>query len=192
MPPRAPSSSGAAIKEAYFYPNSAWCTRFVGGSYEFLSQHGVRNLDARTFFFYYATGVTPAMAMKMVGIGSQYAVAFVDSEGQPLDGGKTYKMHLPPNIPAKDFWSFVVYDNQTRSMLQTDAQFPSIGSQKKGIVVNPDSSVDVCFGPTAPAGHEANWVQTVPGKGWNVILRLYGPLAAVVRQDLEARVRSSW
>ena len=101
-------------------------------SYEFLSQPGVRNLDARTMFHYYATGITPAMAMKMVGIGSQYAAAFVDSEGKPLDGSKTYKIHLPPHIPAKDFWSFVVYDNQTRSMLQTDQQFPSIGSQTRG------------------------------------------------------------
>jgi hypothetical protein len=164
------------MKEAYFYPGSAWVTAFVGGNYEFLSQPGVRNLDARTLFHYYATGITPAMAMKMVGIGSQYAAAFVDSEGKPLDGSKTYKIHLPPNIPAKDFWSFVVYDNQTRSMLQTDAQFPSIGSQTRGIVINPDTSVDVWFGPTAPAGHEANWVQTVPGKGWNVLFRLYGPL----------------
>jgi hypothetical protein len=87
-----------------------------------------------------------------------------------------YKIHLPPNIPAKDFWSFVVYDNQTRSMLQTDQQFPSIGSQKKGIVINHDTSVDVWFGPSAPKGHEANWVQTIPGKGGNVLLRLYGPL----------------
>ena len=163
------------IKDAYFYPNSAWCTPFIGGSYEFLTQPGVRNLDARTFFFYYATGVTPAMAMKMVGVGSQYALAFVDSEGKPLDGSKTYKIHLPPGIPAKNFWSFVLYDNQTRSELQTDAQFPSISSQKTDIVVNPDKSVDVWFGPTAPKGHEANWVQTVPGKGWNIILRLYGP-----------------
>ena len=96
--------------------------------------------------------------------------------GSPLDGSKTYKIHLPPNIPAKEFWSFVVYDNQTRSMLQTDQQFPSIGSDKKDIVINADGSVDVWFGPTAPEGHEANWVQTVPGKGWNVLLRLYGPL----------------
>jgi hypothetical protein len=164
------------MKEAYFYPNSAWCTPFIGGSYEFLKQPGVRNLDARTFFFYYATGITPAMAAKMVGVGSQYAAAFVDSEGKPLDGGKTYKIHLPPNIPANTFWSFVVYDNQTRSELQTDDPFPSIGSQKKGIVTNPDTSVDVYFGPKAPVGHEANWVQTVPGKGWNTLLRLYGPL----------------
>ncbi|MDN5940242.1 MAG: DUF1254 domain-containing protein [Nitrospira sp.] len=163
-------------KEAYFFPNSAWCTPFIGGSHEFLQQPGVRNLDTRTFFFYYATGVTPAMTLKMVGVGSQYAAAFVDSSGQALDGGKTYKVHLPPGIPAQNFWSFVVYDNQTRSMLQTDEQFPSIGSQTKGIVSNPDTSVDVWFGPTAPEGHETNWVQTVPGKGWNVLLRLYGPL----------------
>ncbi len=161
---------------AYLYPGSAWFTCFIGGNYEFLSQPGVRDLDARVHFIYYATGITPAMALKLVGLGSQYAAAATDSAGKPLDGSKTYKIHLPPNIPAKDFWSFVVYDNQTRSMLQTDAQFPSIGSQTKGIVINPDTSVDVWFGPTAPAGHEANWVQTVPGKGWNVLLRLYGPL----------------
>ena len=164
------------MKDAFFYPNSAWCTPFIGGSYEFLKQPGVRNLDARTMMFYYAFGITPAMSMKMVGVGSQYAVAFVDSEGKPLDGSKTYRVHLPPHIPVKTFWSFVIYDNQTRSMLQTDEPFPSIGSQKKGIVVNADTSVDVWFGPTAPAGHEANWVQTIPGKGWNTILRLYGPL----------------
>ena len=135
----------------------------------------MRNLDARTFFFYYATGVTPAMATKRVGVGSQYAATFVDAEGKPLDGGKTYKIHLPPASPQRTSGRLLVYDNQTRSMLQTDAQFPSIGSQKKGIVINPDTSVDVWFGPTAPKGHENNWVQTVPGKGWNVILRLYGP-----------------
>jgi hypothetical protein len=133
-------------------------------------------LDGRVLFHYYATGITPAMAMKRVGIGSQYGATTTDSTGKPLDGSKTYKIHLPPHIPAKNFWSLVVYDNQTRSMLQTDQQFPSIGSQKKGIVINPDTSVDVWFGPTAPKGHESNWVQTVPGKSWNALFRLYGPL----------------
>jgi hypothetical protein len=160
----------------YYYPDRKWFTSFAGGSYEFLQQPGVRNLDGRVLFHYYATGITPAMAMKIVGVGSQYAAATTDSEGKPLDGSKTYKIHLPPNIPAKNFWSIVVYDNQTRSMLQTDQQFPSIGSLKKGVVINPDTSVDVWFGPTAPKGHEANWVQTVPGKGWNALFRLYGPL----------------
>jgi len=166
------------IEGVYYFPNRKWFTSFPGGSYEFLTQPGVRNLDARVLFHYYATGITPAMAAKMVGKGSQYAAATTDSEGKPLNGSKTYKIHLPPNIPAKDFWSFVVYDNQTRSMLQTDQQFPSIGSQKEGIVLNADTSVDVWFGPTAPQGHEANWVQTVPGKSWNVLLRLYGPKQA--------------
>jgi len=163
------------IKEAYFYPNSAWITPFVGGSYKF-EQNGATILDAKNMFFFYATGVTPAMTMKMVGEGSQYAGAFVDAQGNALDGGKSYTIHMPPHIPAKDFWSFTLYDNQTRSMLQTDQQAPAVGSLTKGLLVNADGSVDVYFGPKAPVGKENNWVQTVPGKGWNTLLRLYGPL----------------
>ena len=81
------------LKEAFFYPNSAWNTPFVGGSSEFLHQ-GARLLDARSYFFFYATGITPAMAIQRVGAGSAYAAAFVDAKSQPLDGGKTYKLHL--------------------------------------------------------------------------------------------------
>jgi hypothetical protein len=127
-------------------------------------------------FFFAATGVTPAMDIQMVGKGSQYAWALLDAKGHPLDGGRNYTLHLPPNIPVKDFWSVIVYSNQTRSMLQTDQRFPSVSSQTEGLAVNADGSVDVYFGPKAPAGKEKNWVQTVPGQGWNVILRLYGPL----------------
>jgi hypothetical protein len=82
---------------------------------------------------------------------------------------------LPANVPAKDFWSIVVYDNQTRSMLQTDQQFPSLNSDR-GVKANPDGSTDVYFGSEAPAGKESNWIQTIPGKGWNTIFRIYGPL----------------
>jgi hypothetical protein len=161
--------------DAYFYPNSAWQMGWIGNNYEF-SPGGVLDPDARSYFFYVATGISPAMAAKMVGIGSQYAFASHDAAGEYLDGAKHYRVHLPPNIPVKNFWSFVLYAPQTRSELQTDAQFPSIGSQKRGIVINHDTSVDVYFGPTPPAGEEGNWVQTVPGKGWFTILRLYGPL----------------
>jgi hypothetical protein len=164
------------IKESFYYPNSSWSNPLLIGGYEFLQQPGVRSLDARTASYYYFTGSTPAMSMKRIGIGSQYAYTFVDSENKPLDGAKTYKVHLPPNIPAQRFWSIIVYDNQTRSELQTDQQYPSLGSQKKSLVTNPDKSVDVWFGPTAPTGHEANWLQTLPGKGFNPMLRLYGPL----------------
>jgi len=165
------------IDEAALYPGSQWQTGFIGGSHEFL-RDGVRMLDARTRMFYHATGITPAMAAKMVGVGSQDAIAFKDANGEGFDGGKTYKVHLPPNVPAKQFWSFVLYDNQTRSELQTDSQFPGLSSQRPGLEKNDDGSIDVYFGPTPPAGLDNNWVQTIPGKGWNVILRLYGPLEA--------------
>ena len=92
----------------------------------------------------------------MVGQGSQYPWSVQDSKGNPFDGGKTYKLRLPPNIPVKDFWSVIVYDTQTRSMLQTDQQFPSVSSQNKDLVVNADGSVNIYFGPKAPA-HKANW-----------------------------------
>lgn len=135
------------LSDAYFYPDGAWCTPFVGGSYLF-ERDGVRLLDARSFMFFYATGITPAMAIQMVGAGSAYAGAFVDANNRPLDGAQHYRLHLPPNIPAKSFWSLVLYDTQTRSMLQTDDPHPSIGSQKHGVQINSDTSVDIYFGPT--------------------------------------------
>lgn len=161
-------------KAVLIYPDRHWNTPFVGGSYEWLN-NGARNFDARTMFFYAATVDTPAMAVAMPGIGSQYAAANFDAAGKPFDGGKDYTLHVPPNVPAKDFWSVVLYDTQTRSMLQTDQQFPSLSSEK-GLLKNPDGSVDLYFGPKAPAGKENNWVQTIPGKSWLTIFRLYGPL----------------
>ena len=160
----------------YFYPGeSVWGNPFPGGSYEWLNE-GASLLDIRAGFHFYATGITPAMAKKIIGKGSNYAFAYTDAQGNPFNGSKTYKVHLPPNVPAKDFWSFTLYDNQTRAMLQTDYQFPGIDSNNPGMIQNSDGSFDVYFGPKAPAGKENNWVQTVPGKGWNMIFRLYGPL----------------
>jgi hypothetical protein len=162
-------------KDAYFFQGKGWFTPFPGGSHEFL-RNGATILDLRTFFFYVATGITPAMTSKMVGAGSQYAGNATDKNGNYLDGSKLYKLNLPPNVPIKNFWSVTVYDTQTRSELQTDATFPVLNSTRSGVVANSDGSIDLYFGPKAPAGHEKNWVQTVPGKAWWVLLRLYSPL----------------
>ncbi len=161
----------------YFYPDDdrTWFSAFAIGNHEFLVDNWL-NHDARTQFMYNATGITPAMAIAMPGIGSQYAAAVRDADGKYLNGTESYKLRLPANVPAKDFWSILVYDTQTRSMLQTDQQFPSLSSQRGGIKQNADGSFDIYFGPEAPKGKENNWIQTVQGKGFMLILRLYGPL----------------
>ncbi len=163
---------------AYYYEDSGWYTGFVGADYRWLINNGQggRNLDARTFFFYVATVNTPAMVLKMIGKGSQYAMNSTDANGNYLDGSKSYTLTVPANVPAKDFWSVVVYDPQTRSELQTSQPFPSRNNKRDKLIENDDGSVTLYFGPKAPKGKESNWIETVPGKAWFALLRLYGPL----------------
>ena len=162
-------------KDAQVYPDSGWEAPWIGGSSKF-DKDGVRLLDARTRFHYYATGITPAMVNPTVGKGSQYIAGLRDAKGRPFNGAKTYKVHLPPKAPAKDFWAFTVYDVQTRSMLQTDQKFPEINSKDPKVQKNQDGSYDVYFGPKPPKGKKSNWIQTIPGKGWHMLFRIYGPL----------------
>ncbi len=163
-------------KAVYFYPDRQWYSPLASGSHEFLDKNGARALDDRIGFHFYATGITPFMVKPQVGAGSVYEIATTDAKGKMLDGGKTYKVNLPAPIPAKDFWSFMVYDNHTRSILETDQIGGGLDSNAKGLELNRDGSATVYFGSKAPAGHEGNWIQTMPGKGYNVLLRLYGPL----------------
>ena len=160
------------------YPNSAWQSLSLATDYRWLDKdaEGARNLDERTKFFYGYTVNTPKMMAKIVGGGSQYAVSFADSSGQPFDGSKSYKVNVPANVPANKFWSVVLYDTQTRSQLQTSQPFPSKNNTRDKLIANADGSVDIYFGGKAPAGKEANWIATVPGKGLFVVFRLYGPL----------------
>jgi hypothetical protein len=159
--------------EARVYPDRHWERVFIGG-YQF-ERDGARLLDARTLWHYGAIVVTPAMEAKMVGVGSQYLATYKDASGAYLDGRQSYRLRLPTGIPAKDFWSVTVYDTETRSLLQNGQPKPSISTYDQPDV-NPDGSVDISFGPRAPEGQEKNWVRTVPGKGFFVWVRLYGPL----------------
>ena len=177
-----------------YYPKSMWMNMlFEGGAYfetpppEFKDgmfkpypATGARTLESRTAFYYAYTLDSPSMVMRIPDVGSQYLIDFVDSSGNPFDGDKTYKVTLPPNIPAARFWSLTAYDNQTRSMLDTPQRYPRAGNQSypsPAAEANADGSTTVYFSPTQPDGvKRGNWVQTTPGRGWFTILRLYSPL----------------
>jgi len=162
-------------KNVYFYEDRQWTSPFAGMSYEFIN-NGERVLDDRIFFHYLATGITPAMASPKVGSGSVYAFTAKDSKGRYLDGSKTYKVNMPCPIPMNNFWSFMVYSGQHRSMLETDQKLAGLDSNNSSVKPNEDGSCTMWFGPKPPKGHEGNWIQTMPAKSFNVILRLYGPL----------------
>ena len=178
----------------FYYPGSSWFNYLFETGYQFetpiplITREGVkpfpptgyRTLDARTNFFYGVTGITPGMAMRLPGLGSQYLFASLDANKQYFDGAKAYKVTLPKGIPDANFWSLTVYDNMTRSMLDTPQRYPRAGSQSypsPAAETNADGSTTIYFAPTQPGGvKRGNWIQTVAGKGWFTILRLYSPL----------------
>jgi hypothetical protein len=159
---------------ALVYPDRRWEWAFIGGSATWDSQ-GYVNTDRRAGFAYIAIGMSPAMVEKHVGAGSQYLWTPRDANNAFLDGAKSYRLHVPANIPAKNFWSIVTYDADSRSILRNGQPFPSV-STYTGPQANADGSIDVWFGPEAATGKEKNWILTVPGKGWFVLFRFYGPL----------------
>ena len=158
---------------AYLYPDSAWMTPLIGGP--LFLRGGVRLFDARAAFHYGHAVVAPSLFAPTAGSGMQFAVVAVDAGGEWLDGGKLYRLQLPPNVPAKESWSVTLYDPQTRSLLQTEALQPTLSSQNEKLKPTADGSYELWFGPKAPTGKEDSFMRTAPGKGWFAILRLYGP-----------------
>jgi hypothetical protein len=170
------NSFASADGDRLVYPNRKWEWAFIGGSADWDAQGYVNN-DRRAAFAYIAIGMSPAMVKKIVGGGSQYLFSPCDSDGEFLDGAEQYRLRIPANIPVKNFWSVVAYDAESRSMLRNGEAFPTV-SAYTGPAVNSDGSIDIYFGPTMPAGREKNWIRTMPGKGWFVLMRFYGPLEA--------------
>jgi len=178
----------------FYYPDSSWINYLFVTGYEFetpipeitaegvkpLPPTGYRTMSARSNFFYGVTGITPAMAMRVTDIGSTYLWTMQDADKDPFDGSKTYKVTLPKDIPENNFWSLTLYDNGTRSMLNTPQRYPRAGSQSypsPAAEANDDGSTTVWFAPEQPDGvARGNWIQTDPNKGWFVVLRLYSPL----------------
>jgi len=137
-----------------------------------------KDLDARAKWFYQAQIESPAMFRRTAAAGSLYWLGTRDASGAFLDGGKTYKLTVPQPVPAKLFWSVTVYDIDSRSEIVTDTYKAALRSlfELKDTANAP--SVDLYFGPTAPAGHEGQWIKTNPGKGWFTYFRIYGPGAS--------------
>ncbi|MBI4962792.1 MAG: DUF1254 domain-containing protein [Desulfomonile tiedjei] len=140
---------------------------------------GYLDLDARIWFFTNYYSISPGMVSQIPGKGAKYMIAFTDSEGTPLSGGSNYRLNLPADIPAANFWSVTLYEVENASGLANGQPFPSKGSRDKPLR-NSDDSTDLYLGPQAPQGKEANWLATVPGKGYFAIIRLYGPTETAI------------
>lgn len=159
------------------WPDRQWqwaALRFENGTWDTADY---RDTHAADKWFYQAIATSPAMFRRDPAAGSLYWLGLRDKGGEYLDGGKTYKLSVPLPVPNRLFWSVTVYDAETRSQIQTEQAKAALRSlfelkDLKG------ESVDLYFGPDAPAGHEGRWIKTTPGKGWFVYFRIYGPQPA--------------
>jgi hypothetical protein len=166
---------GPVPQGAYYYPGRKW-QGFPGTVPWTFLVDGVPQIDAQDNVYYMAIGNTPAMVEKHVGQGSQYLWTYRDANGNFFDGAKNYRLHIPSNIPAGNFWSVLVYDALSRSQLQNGQPFPSVSSYTKP-VVNADGSIDIALGPDEPK-EKGNWIKTVAGRGFFPMFRFYGPAEA--------------
>jgi hypothetical protein len=165
---------------APWWPGSQWSafspkTMALANEFTYETDNGLW-LDARAGgLFYWATFVP-----KKLGGGTFYLMGLRDSSGQLLDGQATYRLSVPADVPAKDFWSAIVYDMETKAFVcagPCDTADNAVGLSsfdKPNMKQNADGSVDIYFGPKAPAGFEKNWVPTA-GRNFFLIFRLYGP-----------------
>ena len=171
------------------YPDRRWINPIAdgtpanpGGPFDLSWKRTAGNyldLDTRIWFFTDYYSISPGMISQTPGKGAKYMIGFTDSTGTPLSGGTNYRIKLPPNIPAANFWSVTLYEAENASGLANGQPFPSKGSRDKP-VQEADGSTIMYLGPTAPAGKESNWLATPPGRGYFAILRLYAPTEAAI------------
>jgi hypothetical protein len=114
------------------------------------------------------------IGIKRLGAGQFYAISIRDKDGNAFDGGKTYRLHVPGNVPVQQYWSVTAYDRQTHALIKNVAR-ASRSSQIPELVKNGDGSVDLYFGPKAPKGKDTNWVPTDPKRQFELMFRAYGP-----------------
>jgi hypothetical protein len=174
------------------YPNRQWLNPFADGTPANPSgalnlawdrtAGGYLDLDARIWFFTNYHSISPGMISQIPGKGEKYMIAFTDSSGTPLSGEVSYRLNLPANIPAANFWSVTLYEAENGSDLATSQPFPSLSSHDMPLQ-NDDGSTELYLGPRAPNGRKIyNWLATIPDRGYFAILRLYGPTEAAINK----------
>ncbi|MBY5558371.1 DUF1254 domain-containing protein [Rhizobium leguminosarum] len=164
-------SMAPRLENASSYPGTHW--EWVLTLDPSQEAPGYTQLDERTDYTFEAITVAEGMIKKIPGVGSQYMSAAKDKTGAWLDGGRNYTLHVPADVPAKEFWAVTLYDVMTRSMIKTETMKAGVSSQDK-LKENADGSVDIHFGPKVPKD-DVNWVRTIPGRGWFAYFRWYGP-----------------
>ena len=156
-----------------FFPGTHWTMpaipEGIDGQGTTYAKHDSYAVDARGLAYTYAY-----IAIKRLGAGQFYLISIRDKNGDPYDGSKTYRLNVPANAPVEQYWSVTAYDRQTHALIKNMSR-ASRSSQIPELQKNADGSIDIFFGPTAPAGKESNWVPTDPQRGFELMLRLYGP-----------------
>jgi hypothetical protein len=155
------------------YADRRWI-EIANTGYPYYTQDGHTMLSGLSLMGWFATASSIAMVTPPPGKGSAYMWTYHDRDGRWLDGARTYELTISPGVPAADFWSVVIYDVWTRSMLANGQPTASLNSYAD-LDTNPDGSVTITFGPEPPLTGQRNWIRTIPGKGWFTIFRLYGP-----------------
>ena len=162
------------FENSYYRPDTKWAYVIMFDPSQ--EKQYFSELDERADYFYEAVTASSGMVSTTPGIGQAYLGAYKDRNDRWFDGAKTYKLTVPANPPAKQFWSFTIYNTYDRVGIDNKTQNADLSSRDEGLRRNPDGSVDLYFGPSAPKGYEKNWLQTNPGKAWFAYFRLYGPL----------------
>jgi hypothetical protein len=156
-----------------YFDNSRWglpaLPDYLKAAQDGFSDPNAYPFDTRGLIFTFAF-----FTQKHPGTGQFYLMTIKDKDGQNLDGSKSYRLTVPANAPVNQYWSATVYDRASHALIR-DMPRSSRGSQSQGLQKNADGSVDIYFGPKAPAGKDSNWVPTNPSGQFEVLFRFYGP-----------------
>jgi hypothetical protein len=169
------SAFASAREDRIAWPDRQWeWVGLVPCNADFETPSGL-DLEARDRWFAQAIVASPAMFRRTVGGGSLYWARGARRGGRVPGRRPGYSLTVPLPVPGKQFWSLTVYEAETRSQVRTDQDKAALRSLFELRDIPESGTVDLVFGPAAPADAESRWIKTLPGRGWFAYLRIYGP-----------------